>query len=389
MSGKKPAVKKANHDATASTRATIGQICVGLWKCYEMTPGQKLSVEELGDVTIDDAEQVEVKFYKDTLSDGHSNFWNTLKNWVHDDYDPDPYASLVLYTTQELGRDATLARWNNSDVDGRLKILNDIRSEFEKRLAKAQEKDSKRKPSSVYKLQEYVFEQSRKDKLKSVVEKFVIEAGCPELPDLAKQIMDQKILGIPAGKKEDYLHSLLGYVFSPLNESDERWDISYEGFHAKLEELTDTFRSETRVFPEKAIVQAEGLSDDEIPGAGDALFIQKIQDIGFGEDIIYRARRDHLGALNTINEEFSKHRIGPEKVDRFVRNVMRKFAAEHSQASRKCSDVIPDSQDFYDARHADEPPHFQSFDGVDYQFRNGVLHMQMDLEFKNLKWSLK
>ena len=121
----------------------------------------------------------------------------------------------------------------------------------------------------------------------------------------------------------------------------------------------------------------------------DLFLIQKIQDIGFGEDVIYRARRDHLGALQTITEVFTEHRIGPERVESFVRKVMGKFEPEYKKASRKCVDVIMESQDFYDDRHADDPPHFDGFDSVGYEFRNGVLHMQMDLKFKNLQWKLK
>ena len=389
MSVKKPAVKKVSHDATASTRATIGQLCVGLLKCYEMKPGQKVSIEELGDVTIDSEQQVEVKFYKGALTDGHLNFWKTLKNWVNDTYNADSYASLVLHTTQSFAEGARLREWNDADADKRLRILKSIQADFAKRFSEKTDKDRNREPSLVYKLQEYVLDPTREDKLKLVIKKYVIEAECAELSDLAHEIMETKILGIPQTKKKNYLNSLLGYVFSPTNKSNDRWEITHQEFHAKLEELTDTFRKETRIFPKKAMLEAEDLEQDDLPTPKDALFIKKIQDIGYGEDVIYRAKRDHFGALNTINQVFAEHSISRDRVDGFVGNVLAKFEPLYRSASRRCINVIPESQDFYDERHADDPPNFDGYDGVDHQFRNGVLHIQMDIEFKNLKWSLK
>ncbi len=101
--------KKVRSDATASTRGTIYHLCVAVKKCYELRQGQKLLIEELGDITIENEQQVEIKHYADSLTDGHHNFWNTLKNWMDDGFDHTPYSSLILHTTQEFGAEATIS----------------------------------------------------------------------------------------------------------------------------------------------------------------------------------------------------------------------------------------------------------------------------------------
>jgi len=114
---------KIRQDATASTRGTIYHLCVAVAKCYELKEGQKLLIEELGDVTIENEQQIEVKQYSARLTDGHHNFWNALKNWLDDGYDHTPYKSLILHTTQEFGSDATISEWNGVDAEKRLELL--------------------------------------------------------------------------------------------------------------------------------------------------------------------------------------------------------------------------------------------------------------------------
>ena len=127
---------KVNHDATASSKGTIYQLCVAVQKCYEMVEEQKVLIESMGDVTIDGSQQVETKFYSDVLTDGHINFWKTLHNWMHDDFDPMPYASLILHTTQQFSKNATISEWNKSNPKERLEILKAINQQAEERDAK-------------------------------------------------------------------------------------------------------------------------------------------------------------------------------------------------------------------------------------------------------------
>ena len=118
-------------DATASTDAIVYQLGVAVSKCFDLDEGQVLVIEKLGDVTIEDVVQIEVKCYIDSLTDGHKNFWNTLTNWMDAGFDQAKYQSLILYTTQEFGPKSNISKWNQFNVQERLKFLETVNAEFE------------------------------------------------------------------------------------------------------------------------------------------------------------------------------------------------------------------------------------------------------------------
>ena len=186
---------KLNQDATASSKGTTYQFCVAVQKCYEMVAGQKVLVESKGDVTIDESQQVETKLYNDVLTDSHINFWKTLYNWMHDNFDPKPYSSLILYTTQQFGERATISEWNESNSKKRLEILQAIHQQAEEREINRIKKASSAqlKTSDVLSLQRLILDSSRRSKLLIVIEKFIIEACSPKLPELYSLIKQQYI----------------------------------------------------------------------------------------------------------------------------------------------------------------------------------------------------
>ena len=85
------------------------QVLLGIEKCFELNGGQSIWFESDGDISIrgneiENNEQIESKHYDQTdfLTDGHDNFWNTLNNWLKDDFDHTQYAFLILHTTQPI-----------------------------------------------------------------------------------------------------------------------------------------------------------------------------------------------------------------------------------------------------------------------------------------------
>ena len=181
-----------------------------------MLSGQKVLIEKKGDVTIENEQQVETKFYSDDLTDGHKNLWNTLKNWIQPHFDETAYSSLILFTTQQFGRAATIKDWNDCDLEKRVGLLTSIHASFEDDYKKEQAKPGgKASPSAVLLLQREVLDASARDKLRRILSKFGIEAGSPTLPDLHQRIKDQYIKGILNGKKDDFLNALIGFITQP------------------------------------------------------------------------------------------------------------------------------------------------------------------------------
>ncbi len=102
------------------------QIHVAIEYCHKLEDDQSLWIEVYGDVAVDNEGAVEVKMWEDDLSDGHSNFWNTLHNWLKPAFDHHRFKELILLTTQSFGSRSKLSTWNESDAAQRLILLNSI-----------------------------------------------------------------------------------------------------------------------------------------------------------------------------------------------------------------------------------------------------------------------
>lgn len=376
---------KIRNDATASTRGTIYHLCVAVAKCYELKEGQKLLIEELGDVTIENEQQIEVKQYSDSLTDGHHNFWNALKNWSENEYDHTPYSSLILHTTQEFGAKATIAEWNAVDTKRRLELLLAINKEFEKAYEKAKATDSTRVPSAVLKLQRFLLDTKKQTKLEAIISKVWIETKAKELPSLYEELKQAKIRGILSGKKDDYLNSLIGFVCRPDKKAGDRWEITYEMFEAKLGNLNATYNNETRHFPQKHFAPQESADDG---AARDDLFVKKIRDIEYSE-VICKAIHEYEATITTLDEEFEMYTVDPTVVENYCAEVVDRFQANYRIACRKCSDEVVDSQNLFDTTISSPASSLPGFGDTPDGFRNGLLHQRMNIPEAGLEWRLR
>ena len=379
---------KLIHDATASTKGTIYQLCVAVQKCYEMVAGQKVLIENRGDVTIPDSQQVETKHYSDDLNDNHPNIWKTLRNWMQDDFYPEPYTSLILYTTQQFGERAIISKWNDAPSQERLEILKAIHRQAEERELERQNKASDVKPKTpdVLLLQRFVLDLSRRDKLNQVVKRFVIEACSPTLPELHTFIKQRDIKGILDGKKGDFLNELIGFITQPQAPKEQSWEITYDRFDKKVGDLTNLYCRETRAFPRKHFDSAKLPDAHQMDTHCDHAFVRKIRDIEY-PTVIPKAVMDYLGAVQTINEEFKNYEVPPSRTENYANELVDIFETRYRVASRKCMDIIADSQNFFDEVTVEEPREFEGFDRPPMAFRNGLLHTQLNDDVK-LQWRL-
>lgn len=378
------------NDASASTKGTIYQLYVALEKCFEMVSGQKVIVERYGDVTISATLQIETKCYHDSLTDGHSNFWNTLRNWMLDAFDDAMYSTLILCTTQEFGEHARIANWNDLVLDRRVTLLAEIHKEAEEREVERQRKCGKptpKMPESLT-LQRFVLDPVRRTKLQSVLGKFVIACCSPDIPTLYNRLGDQRCHTILRGKRDDFLNALLGFVISPASVSSSSWEVSYESFLAKVKELTPQYCHETRVFPGKYLGSQSSPAADAVNDCANRLFVQKIREIEYHE-VVVQAVQEYLGASRTILEEFRNYEVPESKHLDYAKEVLDVFRPLYRAASRNVSsEVTRDSQTFFDQIVANEPPDFQGFGRPPRAFRNGLLHMHIDDPSGGLKWRL-
>lgn len=381
--------RKLSNDASSSSQGTIFQLYVAVQKCLEMTSGQRIIIERYGDVTVSASQQMEIKHYDDPLTDSHVNFWKTLKNWMRDDFDESAYAVLLLCTTQEIGEKSLLKEWNSNDLSGRIAILKKIHEEGESRYQK-EVKSGKRdpkKPSESLILQRWVMDPARIDKLLSVVERYIIADLSPDISNLYGQIKDIHAKGILLAKRDDFLNALLGFVLCPKVVVENSWEIGFDEFSAKVQELTAQYCKGTTQFPGKNAHASQEASPELVESKKDQLFVVKIHSIEYHE-VIPRAIGDYLYASETVLKELRDYEVPTSRFQAFARDVLDQSWPRYRRALRSISDVVKDSQNFYDEVMMCSPPTFPGFDTPPLRFRNGVLHMHCNDTSKGVKWRL-
>jgi len=313
---------KQKNDATASVLGILLQISVAVLKCFEMTKGQKVFIERYGDVTVKGSQQLELKYYGDPLTDNHLNLWKTLSNWLQPNFDESHYSSLILSTTQTIGKNSALQYWNILSAQERLTVLSKIYEKAKQRSAKNDVNGSKIQESEALKLQHFVMHPDRVVKLNRVVAKFTIAAQSKDLMETYDYLKQVHCKGVLEGKCDAFLDALIGYIISPAISNGKSWVISYDDFKSKVSELTSTFCKETRQFPTKYMTPRDAAhSTGEFESTQDNLFVKKIYDIEYDE-AVHDAIFDYLCATKTVAQEFRDYEVPTEHYTLFANEVL-------------------------------------------------------------------
>ncbi len=371
-------------EATASTRATVYQLCLAVEQCYKLQPGQKLLIEELGDITQEDKQQIEVKAYSDTLTDGHPNFWNTITNWMDPQFIHSAYEALILLTTQAFSSTATLASWNESDSRERLAILSKINAGFEQSAANSLAKDPQHAPSKTLKQQRKILDQANRSRLLSIIDKVFIEASSPTMPALYDRIRNERSFGVLKKNKDVFINSLMGFICKLGKSKDTRWEILQEDFDKECQHLMNIFGSESRDFP---TTHFENFDKDTIDSNREDLFIKKIREIDHLKFISY-AIREYESTVDTIAFDFREYSIAAKNLHTFREAVDLNFQLNYDTASKSPPLDIISAQKFYNATLTSPPPSFKGYNDSQLWFRNGIIHMAMNDHSKEYQWKL-
>ena len=376
------------QSATESTRAILHQQWIALHCCFDMdSPGQQVLIESLGDVTIKNDTQIEVKDYSDPLTDGHPNFWKTLRNWVDDSFDDYPYKNLVLLTTQEYGTKSSIIQWNDASVPDRILILERIAKDFEDRRSKKGEPQQKAL-SKVEQYQAYCLDSARKIKLNRVCEKFRIAAKSLETNQLYVHMKGSHASHIFSGKRDDYLNSLFGYISRADLDHESSWAITYEDFSKKIQELSRSMGHGTIEFP--SLKPEDYLNPDDVDAESYQTFqfVKKIDAIDYPE-VIPQAISDYLNTSKIIREEFSKYEVSPDVYRKYQNEEIGAFRTLYRRRLKiGAQDVKDASQDFYNEVMCQSPRPISGIPQPNTDFKNGLLHSHLD-EYANDKWRLE
>ena len=212
-------MKKLSFDSTPTLKGIVFQFLVALDRCFEMQAGESVFIETFGDVSVlggDNPTQIESKCYKTDLTDLDENVWNTIHNWMRDDFPIEKFSSLFLLTTQKAGKKSEWGGWNKKGLEDKLKTLNRIKEHFDKK---------KRKSEKLTSMMDAIFDASKSKRLAEIAKKLFIDCLDTNDEQFYKSLLnrDKSISNI---QKEKYINSLLGWIIRP----QKKWTISNEDF---------------------------------------------------------------------------------------------------------------------------------------------------------------
>lgn len=398
-----PGAAPLPFDATILFKALHYQLLVAIEQGHDLQPEECLWIEALGDVTVPGRMQTEVKHFRDDLTDSHLNFWNTVKNWLHERFDCSSYKALVLMTSQDFGTQSSLKNWNAMSAAQRLAVMEEIAGHWQatpdtsapketptisappEPLSPQEDEDTAeqangRKPSKARTIQQYVLAKERRATLMQVLERMHIAHGQADLPARLNHYMTRHLKTIRPSLQQQYMDDLLGFMFS-AGRVLGGWKITHREFAAKLTTLAQLYMKHPSEFPQVDKGALEGqINLDEIRGN---LFAQKILEID-GEKYLRDAALHRLVAEQAIADLYRDQILFKPMLDGYINSHHSIHLAEREAAMLDCDDnadsnkLKKESLKFYLARLKVWPAPFCSMNNTMTEFRNGIYHMLAD-----------
>ena len=373
---------KLTNNAIESAKGNIYQIYMSLLYCRDLNENETIFFERFGDITVSGEKQIEVKKYSEPLNDNHINIWKTLKNWLQDYFEPTHYKKLILLTTQEYGVKSTLLGWNEKSPSQKYNILHTIFKDNQERHKKIE----KEKHSTALKFMKYIFDNANHEKLITILDRFLILDSSPLLPQQYKTLLATCAPGIVEKNKPIYINSLLGFILSPdIVENSNGWSVTYNQLEEERVLLNSLLCKDTVIFPKKHFENKISINPSDFK---DKLFVRKIEDIGYTE-VILQAKNDYIKTCNTICDEF-RNGIRKNRLDYYQEDIINQFRIKHRLHKRKAgTDILKESLSFYDEINGENSTAMDGFHSTPRDFKNGVIHIHMDDDNNDIKWSLK
>lgn len=369
-------------DATLLFKALQYQLLVAVEYCYDLAPDECMWLEVMGDVTVPGKVQTEVKLYSDSLTDSHTNFWNTVKNWLHESFERASFKSLVLLTTQEFGAQTQLQGWNTATAAQRLSIMEAI---AEPSTTAADEKvervpeagEAVAKPSKSQSLQQHVMAPERRSALMEVLERMRITTGAESLEQRLQTYETRHLKPIRPSKCQQFIYELLGFMCSP-ELVIRGWQITHQAFTDKLSELTHRYMKHPKTFPQVDMAALEKSIDVE--DIRSMTFAQKIVEIG-GEQHLKRAALYRVVAQTTISDLYTDGVLFKHMLDSYLSNHLTQHQYGREHAMLGCLGVTCQTQlntqsmMFFLNRNGLPAEPFCGLEHTMVEFRNGIYHM--------------
>lgn len=373
--------QRQTNDSSESLKGSIYQFYHVVKFCSSLREGQRIYIEKFGDITISHSAQIEIKKYSDALTDSHENLWKTLNNWLDDKFDVNHYNALILLTTQSYGVNSLLKGWNILSKDEKYKLLETIHSHSNHNFISS----GKENKSHSLILMEKVLAKKHKGKLDTILGIFSILDSEPMLDKQYSELLETCAHGIIKEKKELYIQNLLGFIISPnITNGTSGWCITYEELEKQRVALTSEYCKGSVIFPKFHLRKSREEDYTNIDNKSN--YVIKIEDISYTE-VIESAKRCYISAKKTITDELSQGVYYQRFIDYDI-SILENFQNAYRRKKRTLANncEIGHCQDFYDEIHYEPSIGIDGFSEVPKDFKNGVIHMHLDDEDKDLSW---
>lgn len=374
------------NDASDKVKGFLYQFYIALNYCFELKQGEKLYIEKYGDVTIDSISQIEVKNYSKPLTDCDDNFWNTLCNWLNDSFDSNNYKQLILLTTQQIGANSQLNNWNKKTKTEKITAITSIADTYCKKNSKPKSPHIE----SIKKHMETVISAEKKETLEKILEKFTIIDCALGFEEIYESMKTKYARHILEENQDLYLSALLGFVINPKIVSNN-WEILCEDFSKKVQDLSGIYQARTVVFPKIE----KSFSQEEIEEKKGSLFVKKIDDIKYDEDVKNEAISHYLYTNNLLLKDLASYKLLPNVMSSYENELLNSFKTKRRRYFRNASqnpnptNIINESQNFYDDVTGEAAQPFVNFNDTPKRFRNGFYHIMADEDDDKIVWLLK
>ena len=370
---------RLSFNNSPSFKGFIFQFLVALERCFEMKQGQFVYIETYGDVSIMgnllESEQIESKFYKRNLTDLDSNIWNTINNWMNEDFPLEKFSALVLLTTQKISTHSLWLNWNSKSNTDKLATF----LKFKKYTSDGKGKISQK----LRKIFDNIFDSQNESRLKKIINMFYLDNVTMDEKSYIQILQDKYAKCIPNIQKERFIYQLYGFVLRP-EIIGEKWEISYRSFADEVENITKQLIETTTRFPAK--IQLGDI--DEVVYESDN-FVQKIHAIDYDEEIPNAIM--HYEATGLLIEQMIRNScVMKDSLNEYKSNLEDIYRPKYNKASRNYNqgEIISASKDFYDDIMGSDGGTFHIYNSVPNYFYNGMLHILAN-EKDNIVWLLK
>jgi hypothetical protein len=370
------------NDTTLTRLGDQYQYLIALECCINAKSEEDIIyIEQRGDVATSD-ETTEVKHHSDRehkISDRHTDFWKTLKNWVENYEVISSYKKYVLLTTSGIQEKSKLVDWNVLSKEEKLKQIVDIKE--------------KKTTDTIKPFVEVVFtfnEKYTEKTLKEILDKFCISYNQPVIEDKVKELLEQPFFKpFPKKNRMPFLDLLMGYILSAGRENAENWQIKISEFNGFVEKNSKNYTSDSLPIPDTYKNVTTTVSTFE-----NRNFVKELKKVDLN-DFVQDAVNDYFRTQKTVIDVKNNDLFFTESFSHYQDNVI---SADLRLIKSNCElDVIDRSNEVERIKHS-KRTYFEAMQLELKQikgyvenkefFQRGTIHTIVDSEENDFCWGI-